>query len=304
MKNSFLLSLVAVIATFTGSFKPALAQTGATGNNLVIVCSPSLSDEDRRLVFTLIGKTLTDNMNPGDHLALYNGKTVKPVADLTYSPQAKTLKAKLREGGPFMAQVKEFLSKPGEGDKTIMIPQFFDNLGQTSQSSQFRILVIGSPVYKDSNPLYDMSKGWFNDGYMNAAPVNSLFSLKGKSSLIKGSTVYYCYLSDDLFETLNKPAHKAGVQGFWSRYVEGVGGRMMMFIPDITNSFKSWASGFASKIEYDPLNTTVSNLQIVTPNVIKKYDPNAVQQVQQMNSTTTTHEGSQNTTVHEGASSN
>jgi hypothetical protein len=290
----FVLSLLSAV-------KPSSAQTTASSNNLVILCTPSLSDDDRKAVFNLIGQTVTQSMNAGDKIVFYNGKTVKPVAELTFSPNAKTTKAKFREAGNFMSLVSDFLSHPGEGDKTVLLPQFFDDLGQTSQNSTFRILVIGSPVYKDSNPIYDMSKGWFNDAYLNADPVNSMFSLKGKSGLIKGSTVYFCYLDDNLYESQNKPAQKAGVQGFWARYVEGLGGRLMLFIPDLTNSFKSWSQAFPSKIQYDPLNSAITQLQIVTPEITKVIDPTAIQEVQKVNNTTTAHEGSQNTTVHQGS---
>jgi hypothetical protein len=302
MKN--LLVVVSLLfLSLLGLTKSSLAQTTGNSKNLVIVCTPSLAEEDRKVVFNQIGLTVTQSMNAGDKIVVYNGRTVKPIAELTFSPNAKSTKAKFREAGNFMAQVSDFLSHPGEGDKTVLIPQFLDNLGQTSQNSAFQILVIGSPVYKDNNPIYDMSKGWFNDAYLNVDPVNSMFSLKGKSGLIKGSTVYYCYLDDNLFESQNKHAQKAGVKGFWARYMEGLGGRLISFIPDLTDSFKSWSQAFPSKIQYDPLNSTLTQLQIITPEITKVIDPTTTQVVQKVNNTTTAREGSQNTTVHQGSSS-
>jgi outer membrane protein OmpA-like peptidoglycan-associated protein len=148
----------------------------------------------------------------------------------------------------------------------VQTPQFLNNVMQVFPGMKPRILIVGSPVYSDSARKYDMSEGWLSDGFLNASGAESIFSIAGKGQQLNGAKVYYCYLSDDHFDATNdRDAHKSKIQSFWGKYIGGMGGKLVAFLPNLKEVFPLWREGADGDVQHEAVDTNDKSMTIIKP---------------------------------------
>lgn len=261
-KNLLLAALTFVPAFMASSL---LAQVPQQHDPLIVFLSPSISQSDRADFYNSLEHLCMERLSPGDRVVIYDGTNLKLVANFVMPANAKSPRVKVKDLSPLWTGVAGFL-KPADDKKIVEVPQFLNSVMQVFPGSKPDILIVGSPVYCDSAHKYDMSKGWLSDAYLNAAPSDSIFSVSGKNHLLNGAKVYYCYLSDDFFDPTNdKEAHKAKIQSFWGKYIEGMGGKLVTFLPNVKDVFPQWGQGVDGAVQHEPIDSTDKNMTIVMP---------------------------------------
>jgi len=240
-------------------------QVPQTHDPLIVFLSPSISQSDRVDFFNSLEHLCMERMSPGDRLVIYDGSNLKLLVNFTMPANAKSPKVKVKSCGSLWTGVANFL-KPSSDKKTVEVPQFLNNVKQVFPGMKPRILIVGSPIYCDSAHKYDMSKGWLSDGYLNATPSESIFSVSGKGQQLNGVNVYYCYLSDDLFDATNdKEAHKAKIQSFWAKYINGLGGKLVAFLPNVKEAFPLWRDGSPGEVQHEAIDQSEKTMNIIMP---------------------------------------
>ena len=239
------------------------------GQPMILLLSPSLSANDRKDIWNSVRDLCMKRLEPGDRLVIYDGSNLKVVSDFTLPEQAKNDKLKIKFAGPLLVQLQEFL-KPEDDEQPVKVPQFLNNLMQRFQDASPRILIVGSPRFSDSNKKYDMSKGWLSDGFFNASPTESLFSVSGKRSYLNGAKVYFCHVSEDYFDpTTDKEVHRNKIQSFWAKYISGLGGKLVVFLPNIRDVFPLWEKNSDGQVKHDPIDTNDKDMRILLPSATR-----------------------------------
>lgn len=238
----------------------------ASKSPYLILVSQSIGESERKEFYSMLTSFCLESLKPGDELFVYGGIESTLIASFQYDASKLTNKnKKIKKWNPQWAKVASFL-KPSNARTSIDLPKFFENVMQGHPGCQPRFLIIGRPIY-DSSAHYDMSKGWLNDGFFNVNKSQSVFSLEGKSQLLAGGNVYFCYLSDDEFDATNdKDAHKSNISDFWCKYVGGMGGQMMAFLPDFSETYPLWRDGLGAALKYNPINLEDSTMKLIIPN--------------------------------------
>ena len=248
----------------------AAEQLPEPGQPMIVLLCPSISTQDRKDIWNSLRDLCMKRLGPDERLIIYDGSNMKVIADFTMPAQAKVDKLKIKACTPLLAQLQRFL-KPEDDGQPVKVPQFLNNLMQRFPDASPRILIVGSPIFADSNKKYDMSKGWLSDGFFNASPAESLFSVAGKRSFLNGAKVYYCYLSDEEYfdATTDKEVHRDKIQTFWGKYVSGLGGKLVAFLPNIRDVFPLWDKNADSQLKHDPIDATDKNMRILLPSVMR-----------------------------------
>lgn len=245
----------------------AHAQVPQPHDPLIVLISPSISQQDRVDFLNLMEHYCLEKLQPGDRIVIYDGSTLRPVNSLQISAQAHNPRMKMKACVPFWNSIAEFL-KPSDDKHQIKVPQFLAAVMEVFPRSKPRILLVGSPIYNDESGKYDMSKGWLSDGYLNAPPSDSIFSISGKNNQLAGAKIYYAYLSDDLFDKTNdKEKHKSKVQAFWGKYIDGNSATLNAFLPNLKDVFPLWVEGVGTDLEHEPLDPSDKIMVINTPSV-------------------------------------
>ena len=270
------IKLLQVISFFVASIvTTSFAQVPQVHDPLVALLSPSLSQQDRADFFNSLEHLCMEKLGPGDRVLVYDGATLRPIAGVTLLAKDKNPRVKIKDCTPLWQGVANFL-KPADDGKSIKTPEFLLNLMQAFPGTKPRILIVGSPIYSDKGGKYDMSKGWLSDGYLNASSSDSIFSVSGKSNLLAGSKVYFCYLSDDFFDPTNdKEKHKSKIVSFWGKYVSGLGGKLVIFQPNLKDVLPLWSSCSDGEVQHETIDPADQNLTI---NIPSKPVPNYFQQ--------------------------
>jgi outer membrane protein OmpA-like peptidoglycan-associated protein len=253
----------ALVALLCGG--SASAQVAPSHEPLVVLLSPSINQQDRADFMNQMEHFCMERLQPGDSVIVYDGTTLRTVASLQLNSQARMPRARMKTCVPFWNSLATFL-KPADDSHAVQSPQFLNSMMQVFSGTRPRILIVGSPLYADpTEKKYDMTHGWLSDGYLNASPSESIFSIIGKSNLLTGSKIYYAYLTDNAFDAANdREIHKAKVLSFWGKYVEGLGGKLGA-LPNLKEAFALWADSSDVNTQHEPLNTNDKSMVINIP---------------------------------------
>lgn len=258
--------LLLLLSSLPGS---AADQLPEPGQPMIVLLSPSISAQDRKDIWNSFRDLCMKRLGPEERLIVYDGSNMKVVADFTMPPQAKNDKLKIKACTPLLVQLQKFL-KPADDGQPVKVPQFLNNLMQRFPDASPRILIVGSPTFADNNKKYDMSKGWLSDGFFNASPAESLFSVAGKKSYLNGAKVYYCFLSDEYFDaTTDREVHREKIQTFWAKYVSGLGGKLVAFMPDLRGVIERWQKNDDEQLKHDPIDATDKDMKIMLPTLVQ-----------------------------------
>ncbi len=239
---------------------PLMADTKPA--NLVILCSPNLPKAERDELFLESQKFVVKAMSPGQRCQVFDGISLKPVADFTMPDQVKTDRARVRAAEGFIRSFGKFLSSDGNGDRQVRLPQFAGIFTQLTSASPSRLLVIGTPVYRDDLPANDMTGGWLGDGYLNQPRTVSLFSIADQPGFLKNAEVHFCTLSENVWATDQPGAQREGVQRFWTLFVAGMGGNLVSFQPSTNIALERLATGGFPPVGQFTLNSEEKELVI------------------------------------------
>jgi hypothetical protein len=263
-KRFFYSSLVAFLfLTASCESKPV------TGTNYVIFCAPGLEDSQAEAVFFEIRRFIAGDlkhnpqnpgMNPGDTIAVFDANSMQRIGPQIVMPSnARTQFKKSQEAAPMLKMLRNFLIKepPYEGlaPAPINIPRLVSNYKEMLDSSDAKVLMIGSPLYHDDVPAHDMREGWLSDGYFAQPPSVTVFSVQNKEKNLRGHSFRICAILDEKgYGTENKNAHQDMIKRFWAIFLNKCGGSLVSFQSDIATAFKSLRRDDLEEIphEFDP----------------------------------------------------
>lgn len=252
------LSILLCFVVFACQTKSA----SAAERTFVILCSPALSKAERSELFVEFQRLAVEKMGAGDRCQIFDGIALQPVADFTMPKEGATQKSRMRAATPLFQQIQKFLNGSGGEGRMVHLPQFTSVFAQMVNASGARVLVIGSPLYRDDTPANNMTQGWLGDGYLTQPASVSLFSTAGKQNHLRGAKVNYCTLTDDLWDTENKSAHREMTQRFWALYIQGCGGTLVSFQPSLSVAFQTLASNAERPVDDYKLDTAEKELII------------------------------------------
>lgn len=209
-----------------------------TSRKYEIFCAPGLpSDRLEKLEEILIEfiKGALEGLSPGDSISLHNGYSGEMIGTFRlegdFSPRLRKRKSRgLAEN--FIEHMKK-ISPPGNR-AALNLPLIIG--GKQPDAANTRILAIGSPRYYDDVDAHDMRKGWLSDGYFNAPPEKTFFSIIGKEGLLNGASVVICTLESDTSIQLRN------LERFWAIYIQECGGRLSGWESGLESAFRVFTS--------------------------------------------------------------
>ncbi|MBI1274507.1 hypothetical protein GC177_00860 [bacterium] len=248
----YLHKALAVLATATLLVccgNPAFAQ------GLIIGIAPSAVQGKEALQY------LTRRIQPGEEALLFDAWNLRALGTFAVPNNAsyRSEKAKLNVN---RALVGKLLSLDGTGSGAVRLPQFLDFLGRNhAPLADTDIVILGSPLYLDpAQPEQSMNGGKVpNDGYFNAAPDVTPFSLRGKGNLLAGARVYLGFAGH---EPVPGSKHAYWVKRFWTLFVEGHGAVLSGFTGDRETLWKR-VSDHAGKLPHDFIREDTDKMEMM-----------------------------------------
>ncbi len=229
------------------------AEGGKSGEEFVVGVSPFLDKTVKDPVYQGLVRLIVEGLPLGAKLEVYDAYNLKSITRLSI-PNANVFNSPKTRANQFagpIGEIKAFLAsehKPS-GPKpafegAIRLPQFCNFLSQErtarEESVKLPLLLIGSPLYQDSQePVFSMVDGYFpSDGHLRVSREESVFGFNSGDASAQRLLVYWVYFGDPWLSDL----HREKVSRFWSLYIEGRGGQMGSFSPDLATAMRAFGS--------------------------------------------------------------
>lgn len=277
------------IRVFWFWFAVLFTSPAAWALEVVIGVSPYLPDPERSAVHEAIKAFALKTAPLGSHIKVYDAWTLELEADLSVPPQLthdmpSARKFNMTKGFAALdrwfkslnslpgGQPNDGKAKPPADSTAIRAPEFLAKLSELRGEdlpARTAIILCGSPFYlSPDEPSFSMADSRYpSDGHLKLPRSKSGSSGTSVNGSVYGTAdfpngladlvVHWCTLRNDIF---SNELHGDLVKRWWALYVKGMGGRLVTFSSDLSETLRRAVQGKTSEIraEFDSADSKVT----------------------------------------------
>ena len=238
MKTSFLSALLTLVLFTTGLRAAAPVEVH-------IGVSPFLTSEQRQAFGRELPNLLLDSaaLPTGSRVVIWDAWGLRIVTDLaipalkfdTQQARATHLAKSFVEIGQWVRSAPQLESGVPPTLFALKTPELLELISREPSTLRRSVLLLGSPLYLNlTEPTFSMTEARYpGDGHLLAPVSESVFGLAEKTNRLAGTTVHWCFFTEQLWQT---ELHRTAVTRFWGLFMQGQKGILATFGADLPSA--------------------------------------------------------------------